>query len=149
MSDIRINKFIFGDIFLRLKTTAKNIKVKKTDAGYNMELLTLVPKRMLTQVPVEFLKSFKGEDSIHNDAIDIGYEKDKSGTASTAPIGSIEEKWGDRFSLRTLDKHATYYYLNPKDQNYAVKIGPLFKSIDEKELVIDWENLQWGTKEQP
>lgn len=146
MSKDRINKFIFSDqnIFLRLKTTAKGLKVKKNDSGYAMSLTTHIPKRMVTSIPVVLLKEFKGEESIHDEALELGYEKDKSGTVSKATITCVEEKWGERLSLRTLDKHATYYYLQPEDKGFAVKVGPIFKSIDGKEIEIDWSNAQWG-----
>ncbi len=142
----RINKFIFHDafFFLRLKTVAKNLKIKKNDTGYVMELLTYVPKRLLTQVQVVLCENFDQEAFIHKDALELGYGKDKSGTISTATVGAIEEVWGDRLTLRTPDKHATYYYLHPTEQNFAVKVGPIFKSIDDRELEIDWANLQWG-----
>ncbi len=144
----RINKFIFtdgdGKVFLRLKTTAKGIKVKKVDSDYAFELTTLVPKRMVTNVPVVWMGLFDQEESVHEDALLLGHEKGKTEKKSVATVTKIEESWGERFSIRTPDKHATYYYLSPKNKKYAVKIGPVFKSIDGRELEIDWANLQWG-----
>lgn len=152
----RINKFIFnrnddegGKVFLRLKTTAKGIKVKKVESNYVLELMTLVPKRMMTTIPVIWIEDFNFEKSVHADALEIGHEKDKSGEASKATIACVEERWGERLSIRTPDKHATYYYLSPSEKKYAVKIGPIFKSIDDRELEIDWANLQWGVIDTP
>lgn len=113
----RINKFIFqdGKSFLRFKTKAEDLTLKKIESNYFIEFST-GPK--MTSIPLLFLPDLNDLD------------------ASSAEETNF--RWGKM--LKIVD----CYYLTPKRQNFAVRFGPIPANTLDLTLVIDWPNVQWS-----
>jgi len=143
----RINKFIFheSNVFLRLKTNAKDLKVvkdvSKKEADYHMQIPTPSNGEDHTAIPVIWINDFN-DSTLLNDAKTLGFAERSLENAST----KIQENWGLLTKLKDSKANFNYYYLSPKNKNYAVKIGPIHQGIDGTKIKIDWSNLQWGER---
>lgn len=127
MLNSRINKFIFkgGKVFLRLKTNAKNLKVIKMDSDYTMDFVDGSAGNKKISIPVIWVEDFE--------------------SVKAEGLGSeVVESWGLRLSSISEDKKETSYFIQPENQKFAVKVGPIPKILEGKSLEIDWSNLQWG-----
>jgi len=138
----RINKFIFEDgrVFLRIKTHAKDLKVKKHDLNYEMTIPTHSDDKSFTSIPVIWINSFDKDKTVIKEATSLGIEEDDLKKA----ISSTDENWGTLTMFKDLRSDMNYYYLAPKNKAYAVKVGPIHKSLVDVKIEIDWSNLQWG-----
>lgn len=143
MSKARFNKFIFqgGKTFLRLKTLAKDLKVKKQGTDYSMEVLIGASQDRRLSIPVVCLDKFQESSSVIKDLVKIDCViKDDERSVSES-----EMAWGWLKSF-TDKENMIYYYLEPAKKTYAIRVGPIPKDIDGSKIEIDWTNLQWGTE---
>lgn len=142
MASSRINKFIFkeGKVFLRLKTTAKNLKVKKEGLNYSMDFAAHGAKGNMVSVPVVWIDDSLNDEFINKEALDLGCKEESLVNAIT----KIKTSWGQQTSVKTPDNKAIYYYLHPHNETYGVKLGPIPKNIEGERFEMDLENLQWG-----
>ena len=128
MPKTRINKFIFqeGNVFLRLKTTAKNLVFKKDGVNYSIEFSNQLSENMKTKFQVIFMPDLK--------------EVPSSNTISET------YSWGRLIKEESTDIDSQFcYYAIPEEFDYAAKLGPFSKDLIKLDLEIDWPNIQWGT----
>jgi hypothetical protein len=141
MSKARINKFIFSEagFFLRLKTEAKNLKVKKVEEGYIMEIPTHSEKGTMTEIPVIHLPSVNDLKTIENNALELGCDADNLEKATNRK----DFFWGDIVKIKNFKTDMHYYYVLAKGEKSSVRIGPLHKGVDGSKIEMDFENLIW------
>ena len=96
MAKTRINKFIFQEenFFLRLKTSANNLKVKKEGSNYCMDFATQSTPGNISSAPVTLISDFFNKNIL----------KDKKTTTKKYYWGELEILENDL---------ANYYYLMP------------------------------------
>ena len=142
MSKSRINKFIFreGKVFLRLKTTAKNLKVVKSETDYTMDFAVHGLKGNMASIPVVWVDTKVNDEYLKAEALSFGCKEDKLENA----VSKKEQAWGEQTLIKTPSNREVYYYLCPHDQDYGVKLGPIPKNIEGARFEMDLENLQWG-----
>jgi len=141
MSNSRINKFIFKDagFFLRLKTEAKNLKVRKSDQGYIMEIPTHSDKGSLTEIPILYFQNVRNLQEVQIDALGLGCNSENLEKATNQK----EFFWGQIVKIKNFETNMHYYYVLAKGEPGSVRIGPLHKGIDGSKIEMDFENLQW------
>ena len=141
----RINKFIFkdGKVFLRIKTKAENLIVKKNSINYEMIFPTPSDNQQFTSIPVVWINDFDKDKILSKETLFLDHEEDSLKDS----ILETEENWGALTAFKNSKSKMNYYYLSPKNKPYAIKIGPIHDSIDGKEIEFDWSNLQLGDSE--
>ena len=130
MPKTRINKFIFqdGQVFLRLKTTATNLIIKRDGDNYSIQFSSQLSENTKIDIPVEFMETLPDLPDQNSD--------------------STPHEWGKLIKEKnTGDDSHFVYYLVPEQFDFAVKIGPLAEETIASDLEIDWPNIQWGTGE--
>lgn len=146
----RINKFIFQNenIYFRIQSKAKNLKVKKFQSNYLMEFENTLKKNLNTSrfisVDVLMINDLKLIPSDHKN--EANFEVVHKNTTS---FEDIQETWGlRRCVFNEVEKSKTYYLLpNKISENISIgiQIGPILNSVNDEVLVLDWANIQWGT----
>ncbi len=147
MPKARINKLIFqeGKVFLRIKTTARHLKLKREGFDYTIEFQAKDSENSMISMPIVFVQSFGFSDSIYADAIDLGYKKSEFENLPDAGVVSEIYTWGQVINLKAATQlPQCYYYLVPTNQKFAVRIGPFAAGIETSDIEIDWPNIQWG-----
>jgi len=145
MTKSRVNKFIFkeGTVFMRMKTTAKNLKVVKKGTDYTMDFAVHGVKGNMTSIPVLWVSDRVSDDYLKKEALNIGCKEDKLENA----ISKKDQAWGEQVLIKSPNNKEVYYYLIPQDQDYGIKLGPIPKNIEGARFEMDLENLQWGHQE--
>ncbi|MBT4962723.1 MAG: hypothetical protein HOI53_08615 [Francisellaceae bacterium] len=131
MPKTRINKFIFqdGNVFFRIKTTAKNLVFKKNEDNYLIEFSSVLSEGEKNNIPVQFIPNLTESPA-------------QNSTSTTYTWGKLIKE------SSTENESHFFYYLVPEKYNFAAKLGPVTEQVLDSDLEIDWPNIQWGVMEE-
>ncbi len=147
MSKSRINKLIFqdGKIFLRVKTVARNLKLKKIESNYAVEFYPKNANGKPTEIPITFINEYSFPETLEKDALQLGLDKDDIDKLPNVGVSLKNYDWGKFVGWETPeDAPNNYYYLTPQKQKFSIKVGPIPTTLDSDDIELDWPNIQWG-----